>query len=29
MVADLKNILDSFNEGSYEVEDRITGMYDC
>lgn len=29
MVAELKNILDSLNDGSYEIEDRITGMYDC
>ncbi len=29
MLAELKCILDSINDGSYEVEDRITAMYDC
>ena len=29
MVFKLKNILDSLNDGSFEIEDRITGMYDC
>lgn len=29
MVDELKNILESINDGSYEVEDRITAMYNC
>lgn len=29
MLTELKKLLESINDGSFEVEDRITSMYDC